>query len=53
MKIEILYHTDIEPIQPMPNGDWIDLRASKDYTLYPGDFALIDLGVSMKLPDGC
>ena len=52
MKIEILYHTDIEPIQPLPNGDWIDLRASKDYTLYPGDFALIDLGVSIKLPDG-
>ena len=52
MKIEILYHTDIEPIQPLPNGDWIDLRASKDYTLYPGDFALIDLGVSMKLQDG-
>ena len=52
MKIEILYHADIEPIHPLPNGDWIDLRAAKDYTLYPGDFVLIDLGVSMKLPDG-
>lgn len=52
MKIEILYHTDIEPVQPLPNGDWIDLRASKDYVLHAGDFALIDLGISMKLPNG-
>lgn len=52
MKIEILYHTDIDPIQPLPNGDWIDLRAAEDYILYEGDFVLINLGISMKLPDG-
>lgn len=34
------------------NGDWIDLRASGDYILREGDFALIDLGVAMKIPEG-
>ena len=30
----------------------IDLRSAKDYDLKSGEFALIDLGVSMKLPEG-
>lgn len=33
-------------------SNWIDLRASKDYTLHHGEFAIIKLGVSMKLPKG-
>ena len=33
-------------------SDWIDLRAAKDYDLKKGDFALIDLGISVKLPEG-
>ncbi|MBO7209758.1 MAG: dUTP diphosphatase, partial [Methanobrevibacter sp.] len=32
--------------------DWIDLRAAYDYTIKKGEFALIHLGVAMKLPDG-
>ena len=32
-------------------GDWVDLLTSNEYTLNAGDFALLDLGVSMKLPE--
>lgn len=52
-KILVRYHSnEIDKIQPISNGDWIDLRAAKRYELKKGDFALIDLGVSIKLPDG-
>lgn len=50
--IKIKYHTDILPIEMMPNGDWIDLRAAEDVEMEAGDFKLISLGVSMKLPEG-
>ena len=33
-------------------GDWIDLRAAEDVVLKKGDYALISLGVSIRLPDG-
>ena len=33
-------------------GDWIDLRAAEDVNLKAGEFKLISLGVSMKLPEG-
>lgn len=45
-------HTDILPIEVSPNGDWVDLRAAEDVDMKAGDFRLISLGVSMKLPDG-
>ena len=49
----IKYHTDgIDHIQKIENGDWIDLRAAEDVALKAGDFKLISLGVSIKLPDG-
>ena len=50
--IKIKYHTDIPPIVVNPNGDWVDLRAAEDITMRAGDFKLISLGVSMKLPEG-
>ena len=57
LKIIIRYHDDYdgEPLQKIEKigvGDWIDLRASKDVTLKQGEFTIIPLGVSMKLPDG-
>lgn len=52
MEIKIRYHSDIEPIKSTPNGDWIDLRAAEDVKMKDGEFKLISLGVSMKLPDG-
>jgi dUTP pyrophosphatase len=51
-KIKIKYFTDIDPIESISVGDWIDLRCAKDIQLYKGEFYLIPLGVAMKLPDG-
>ena len=50
MQIQVKYHSDIEPLQKLGNGDWIDLRAAEDVELKAGEFKLISLGVSMKLP---
>ena len=52
VSIKIKYHTDILPIELNPNGDWVDLRAAEDVNMDVGDFKLISLGISMKLPDG-
>ena len=58
-KLEILvrYHDDydgppLEKIEKISVGDWIDLRAARDINLSVGDFRIIPLGISMKLPEG-
>lgn len=33
-------------------GDWVDLRSAEDVWIPEGEFALIDLGVSMDMPFG-
>ena len=52
--IKIKYHSDrIEKLKYIDGkSDWIDLRSAADYSLKAGDFALIDLGISVQLPDG-
>lgn len=50
--IKIKYHNNALPIEMNPNGDWVDLRAAEDVEMHTGDFRLISLGVSMKLPEG-
>ena len=52
MKIAIKYHTDIIPLEMVENGDWIDLRVAEDVHMKAGEFRIISLGVSMKLPEG-
>ena len=52
MDIKIRYHADIEPLEQSKNGDWIDLRSAEDVEMKAGEFKIISLGVSMKLPDG-
>ena len=52
MKIGIKYHTDIIPLEMVENGDWIDLRVAEDVRMKAGEFRIISLGVSMKLPEG-
>lgn len=53
IKLDVMYHNpDLIPINFLENGDWIDLRAAKEYKLFSGEFYLIDLGISMKLPEG-
>ena len=51
-KIELKVFDEICRPSKIKKGDWIDLRSSKDYTLDPGMFQLIDLGIAMKLPAG-
>ena len=52
MKVKVKYHTDILPLEQTDNGDWIDLRAAEDVEMKAGDFKIISLGISMKLPKG-
>lgn len=53
MKIEINTHGN-PALMPskIACGDWIDLRSAETIHLSKGDFYIISLGVSMKLPDG-
>lgn len=52
--IQIKYHSEeIEKLTYIDGkSDWIDLRAAEEVELKAGDFKLINLGVSMKLPEG-
>ena len=52
--IKIKYHSDkIDKLEYIDGkSDWIDLRAAEDVELKKGEFKLISLGCSMKLPDG-
>ena len=53
MKIKIKYFTDeIDKINKIDKGDWIDLRAAKTVELKAGEFKLIPLGIAMQLPEG-
>ena len=46
------FNKDIQPLEKIEKGDWIDLRASEDFDLDAGDFVIIPLGIGMKLPEG-
>lgn len=51
--IKIMYHTNKIPlIEKIEQGDWIDLYSAEDVDLEEGEFALISLGISVKLPKG-
>lgn len=53
LQVEIKYFDrDLDRIEKIDSGDWIDLRSSEDVTMNAGEFKLIKLGVGMKLPDG-
>lgn len=53
MEIKIKYFDpEIERIQKISVGDWIDLRAAERVVMKKDDYALIPLGVGMILPDG-
>ena len=52
--IKIKYHNkSIDRIKRINNkSDWIDLRSAETVELKAGEFKLISLGISMKLPEG-
>ena len=49
--IKYIRTKDVEPLQILDKGDWIDLRLAEDVHLSEGEFALLPLGVRVKLPD--
>ena len=52
-EIKIKYHDpEIAKLGIEQHGDWIDLRAAENVCLKPGEFKIISLGISMKLPEG-
>ena len=53
-EIKIIYHNqNIDKIVNIENkSDWYDLRAAETVEMKAGDYKLISLGVSMKLPEG-
>ena len=51
MEIKVKYHNKkLEKVASIQGGDWIDLRAAERVEMKAGDFKIISLGVSMKLP---
>lgn len=50
--IKVKYHADIDRIEKIHKGDWIDLRAAEDVLIKDGQFRMVSLGVSMQLPEG-
>lgn len=52
MKIKIKYLADIDHIQKISKGDWIDLRTAKDIHMAKGEYCMIPLGVAIQLPSG-
>ena len=53
-QIKIIYHNkNIDKIVNVENkSDWYDLRAAETVEMKAGEYRLISLGVSMKLPEG-
>ncbi len=53
MVLPIMYHNpDLLPLEINPKGDWVDLRAAETVELKAGEFKIISLGISLKLPVG-
>ena len=53
MKIQIKYHNkNIPKIKKIEQGDLIDLYAAETVEMKAGEFKLISLGISVKLPWG-
>lgn len=50
--LKVVYLADIEPIQEIWQGDWIDLRCAEDTDMKAGEYRLIPLGVAIQLPRG-
>ena len=53
LKVQVKYHNkEIDKIKKIEKGDWIDLRSAENVYLKAGQFKLISLGISMKIPEG-
>ena len=53
LEILVKYHDqEMGKIEKFPVGDWIDLRSAERVDMDAGQFRIISLGISMKLPEG-
>ena len=53
MKVYIKYFSkEVQKIEKIEKGDWIDLRSAVHVTLKAGDYMYVGLGIGMILPDG-
>ena len=50
--IKVKYLRDVQKIEKISVGDWIDLRAAEAVEMKAGEFKMIPLGVAMELPKG-
>lgn len=50
--IKVKYLRDVQKIEKISVGDWIDLRAAETVEMKAGEFKMIPLGVAMELPSG-
>jgi len=51
MQIKIKYLSkEIERLQKIDKGDWVDLRSAENVLMKAGEYRLISLGVAMQLP---
>ena len=51
-QIKIKYHDkDLTKLEKISIGDMIDLRSAEDVEMKQGEFKIISLGISMKLPE--
>lgn len=46
------FSSEIQKMEKITKGNWIDLRAAQNVSLKKGEFKLIPLGVAMELPRG-
>lgn len=46
------FNKEMTQIEKIQQGDWIDLRTSKEVEMKAGDYMAIPLGVGMILPEG-
>lgn len=51
IKIKYL-DNEIDKIEKIDKGDWIDLRSAETVEMKQGEYRLIKLGVGMTLPEG-
>ena len=52
LDIRIKYLPGARKVEKIANGDWVDLANLEEVTLKAGEFALVNLGVAMELPEG-
>lgn len=52
LQVKVKYLKDIEKIEKIEVGDWVDLRCAEDTIILKDEYALIPLGVAIQLPKG-